>query len=75
MDMSLNLCKIMEYDGINNHDEIKKDLIRTKGAEAQRKLRSNIEIHCFLNIEMCLSKYNYNIYNKDSFNIFQCNYL
>lgn len=42
MDMSLNLCKIMEYDGINNHDEIKRDLIRTKGAEAQRKLRSNI---------------------------------
>lgn len=41
----------MNYDGLNNEDEIKKDLdtiahewklIRTKGTEALRKSRSNI---------------------------------
>lgn len=70
--MSLNehaiwiYVSIVEYDSINNQDEIKRDLdtianqwkwIRTKGAEALKKSRSNIWMNCFL-IEMCLSNYN-----------------
>lgn len=57
---------IVEDDRINNPDEIKEDLdtianewklIRTKGAEAFKKSRSNIWMNCFL-LEMYLSKYN-----------------
>lgn len=57
---------IVEDDRINNPDEIKEDLgtianewklIRTQGAEAFKKSRSNIWMNCFL-VEMCLSKYN-----------------